>query len=129
MVSFASNDYLGLTAHPKVIEGARRALDRWGAGSGSARLIVGSRPIHSQLELALARWKGTEAALLFPNGFAANTGVLTALGGDDVTIFSDERNHASIIDGCRMASRASWSSAISTTTRWTGDSLGLGEAL
>ncbi len=104
VVSFASNDYLGLTAHPKVIEGARLALDRWGAGSGSARLIAGSRPVHSQLELALARWKGTEAALLFPNGFAANTGVLTALGRDDVTIFSDERNHASIIDGCRMAS-------------------------
>ena len=104
VVSFASNDYLGLTAHPEVIEGARQALDRWGAGSGSARLIVGSRPVHSQLELALAQWKGTEAALLFPNGFAANTGVLAALGGDDVTIFSDERNHASIIDGCRMAS-------------------------
>jgi len=104
VVSFASNDYLGLTAHPNVIEGARQALDRWGAGSGSARLIAGSRPVHSQLELALAQWKGTEAALLFPNGFAANTGVLTALGGDDVTIFSDERNHASIIDGCRMAS-------------------------
>jgi 8-amino-7-oxononanoate synthase len=104
VISFASNDYLGLTAHPDVIEGARRALDRWGAGSGSARLIVGSRPIHSQLELALARWKCTQAALLFPNGFAANTGVLAALGGEGVTIFSDERNHASIIDGCRMAS-------------------------
>jgi 8-amino-7-oxononanoate synthase len=104
VVSFASNDYLGLTAHPEVIAGARRALDRWGAGSGSARLIVGSRPVHSQLELALAEWKGTEAALLFPNGFAANMGVLAALGGGDVTIFSDERNHASIIDGCRMAS-------------------------
>jgi len=103
VVSFASNDYLGLTAHPTVIEGARRALDRWGAGSGSARLIVGSRPIHSQVELALAEWKGTEAALLFPNGFAANLGVLATLGGEDVTIFSDEKNHASIIDGCRMA--------------------------
>ena len=104
VVSFASNDYLGLTAHPKVIAGARRALDLWGAGSGSARLIAGSRPIHSQLELAIAEWKGTEAALLFPNGFAANMGVLSALGGEGVTIFSDERNHASIIDGCRMAS-------------------------
>ncbi|MGH2776708.1 MAG: aminotransferase class I/II-fold pyridoxal phosphate-dependent enzyme [Actinomycetota bacterium] len=103
VVSFASNDYLGLTAHPAVMAGARDALDRWGAGSGSARLIVGSRPIHSQLELALARWKGTEAAVLFPNGFAANLGVLATLGTSDVTIFSDERNHASIIDGCRAA--------------------------
>ncbi|CAN5566820.1 8-amino-7-oxononanoate synthase [soil metagenome] len=103
VVSFASNDYLGLTAHPAVIAGARDALDRWGAGSGSARLIVGSRPIHSRLERALAQWKGTEAAVLFPNGFAANLGVLATLGTEDVTIFSDERNHASIIDGCRTA--------------------------
>jgi len=103
VVSFASNDYLGLTAHPQVIAGAREALGRWGAGSGSARLIVGSRPIHSQLERALAEWKGSEAALLFPNGFAANLGVLATLGTADVTIFSDERNHASIIDGCRAA--------------------------
>jgi len=103
VVSFASNDYLGLTAHPAVMDGAREALERWGAGSGSARLIVGSRPVHSQLEAALADWKGTEAALLFPNGYAANLGVLSTLGESGVTIFSDERNHASIIDGCRMA--------------------------
>jgi 8-amino-7-oxononanoate synthase len=103
VVSFASNDYLGLTAHPKVIEGAREALERWGSGSGSARLIVGSRPVHSQLERELAEWKNAEAALLFPNGFAANLGVLTAFGGRDVTIFSDERNHASIVDGCRLS--------------------------
>lgn len=103
VVSFASNDYLGLSAHPEVIAGAQAALDRWGAGSGSARLIVGSRPIHSRLERALAAWKGAEGALLFPNGFAANLGVLATLGTEDVTIFSDERNHASIIDGCRMS--------------------------
>lgn len=103
VVSFASNDYLGLTAHPAVMAGAREALDRWGAGSGSARLIVGSRPIHSRLERALAEWKGTEAAVLFSNGFAANLGVLATLGTEDVTIFSDERNHASIIDGCKAA--------------------------
>jgi len=103
VASFASNDYLGLTAHPKVIAGAREALERWGSGSGSARLIVGSRPVHSQLERELAEWKSTEAALLFPNGFAANLGVLTAFGGPGVTIFSDERNHASIVDGCRLA--------------------------
>jgi len=103
VVSFASNDYLGLSAHPEVLAGAADALARWGAGSGSARLIVGSRPVHSELEAALARWKRAEAALLFPNGFAANLGVLATLGGPDATIFSDEHNHASIIEGCRLA--------------------------
>src|SRR5690348_16945586 len=77
VVSFASNDYLGLTQHPAVVAAAHAALDRWGAGSGSARLIVGSRPVHSELEEALASWKGTERAALFPTGFATNLGVLT----------------------------------------------------
>ena len=71
VVSFASNDYLGLTRHPAVVAAAHAALDRWGAGSGSARLIVGSRPIHTDLEEALAAWKRTESAVLFPTGFAA----------------------------------------------------------
>jgi 8-amino-7-oxononanoate synthase len=103
VVSFASNDYLGLSTHPLVVEAGRTALDRWGAGSGSARLIVGSRPVHSELEEALAEWKECEAALLFPNGFTANLGVLSAFGGPGTTIFSDELNHASIVDGCRLA--------------------------
>jgi 8-amino-7-oxononanoate synthase len=103
VVSFASNDYLGLTQHPDVVAAARAALDRWGAGAGSARLIVGSRPIHGELEAALADWKRTERAVLFPTGFAANLGVLTTFGGPDVLVVSDELNHASIIDGCRLA--------------------------
>jgi 8-amino-7-oxononanoate synthase len=103
VVSFASNDYLGLTSHPAVIAAAQDAAGRWGAGAGSARLITGSRPIHSRLESALAEWKGVEQALLFSSGFAANLGVLTALGDPDVLVCSDERNHASIIDGCRLA--------------------------
>ncbi len=103
VVSFASNDYLGLTQHPAVVDAARAALDRWGAGSGSARLIVGSRPVHSDLEAALASWKRTERAVLFPTGFAANLGVLTTFGGPDVLVVSDELNHASIIDGCRLS--------------------------
>jgi 8-amino-7-oxononanoate synthase len=102
-VSFASNDYLGLTRHPAVVAAACDALERWGTGSGSARLVAGSRPVHSELEVELADWKGTEAAVLFPTGYAANLGVLDALGVPDVTVFSDQRNHASIIDGCRMA--------------------------
>jgi 8-amino-7-oxononanoate synthase len=103
VVSFASNDYLGLSAHPGVIAAAHQALDRWGSGAGSARLIVGSRPVHSELEAELAAWKEKEKALLFPNGYAANLSLLTALGSEDLLICSDELNHASIIDGCRMA--------------------------
>ena len=103
VVSFASNDYLGLTQHPSVVAAAHAALDRWGAGSGAARLIVGSRPVHSELEAALASWKRTEAAVQFPTGFAANLGTLSVLGGPDVLVCSDELNHASIIDGCRMS--------------------------
>jgi len=103
VVSFASNDYLGLTQHPDVVGAAHAALDRWGAGAGSARLIVGSRPVHTELEAALAAWKRTERAVLFPTGFATNLGVLTTFGAPDVLVVSDELNHASIIDGCRLA--------------------------
>jgi 8-amino-7-oxononanoate synthase len=103
VVTFASNDYLGLTHHPRVVAAAHAALDRWGVGSGASRLIVGSRPLHAELEAELASWKGTEAALLFPTGFAANLGVLATLAGPDVTILSDELNHASIVDGARLA--------------------------
>lgn len=103
VVSFASNDYLGLTAHPAVIGAAHDALDRWGAGSGGSRLVTGARPVHRDLEVELASWKGTDRALLFPTGFAANLGVLTALGSAGSRIVSDERNHASIIDGARLA--------------------------
>lgn len=103
VVSFASNDYLGLTAHPKVISAAHAALDRWGSGSGGSRLITGARPIHRELEETLAEWKGTDRAVLFPTGFAANLGVLSTLGGSEVTIVSDSLNHASIIDGTRLA--------------------------
>jgi 8-amino-7-oxononanoate synthase len=103
VVSFASNDYLGLTQHEAVVAAAHAALDRWGAGSGSARLIVGSRPVHTELELALAAWKTMPRAVLFPTGFAANLGVLTTFGGPDVVVCSDELNHASIIDGCRLS--------------------------
>jgi 8-amino-7-oxononanoate synthase len=103
VVSFASNDYLGLTQHPAVVAAAHAALDRWGAGAGSARLIVGSRPVHSELEAALAEWKAMPGAALFPTGFATNLGVLTALAGPGVLVCSDELNHASIIDGCRLA--------------------------
>ncbi|MEA2828756.1 MAG: glycine C-acetyltransferase [Actinomycetota bacterium] len=101
--TFASNDYLGLSRHPAVITAAHDALDRWGAGAGSARLVAGARSVHAQLEAELADWKGTEAALLFPTGYAANLGVLTTFAPPRARILSDERNHASIVDGCRLA--------------------------
>lgn len=103
LVSFASNDYLGLTAHPSVCAAAIAAMERWGTGSGASRLVVGSRPIHHDLEVAIAQWRMTQAAILFPTGFAANLGLLASLGASGVVIHSDELNHASIIDGCRMA--------------------------
>jgi 8-amino-7-oxononanoate synthase len=103
VTSFASNDYLGLSQHPAVKAAAVAAVERWGTGSGAARLVVGSRPVHHELEAALARWRGTQAALLFPTGFAANLSALTTFGGPGVRILSDELNHASIIDGTRLA--------------------------
>ena len=82
---------------------AHDALDRWGTGAGSARLIVGSRPVHSALEPRSPAGRRTARAALFPTGFAANLGVLTTFGGPDVLVLSDELNHASIIDGCRLS--------------------------
>ena len=103
VVSFASNDYLGLTQHPAGRAAAGEAIDAYGAGSGSARLIVGSRPVHSRLEERIAAWRRTEAAVLFTTGYAANLGVLDTMGRWASVICSDELNHASIIDGCRLA--------------------------
>lgn len=106
VLSFASNDYLGLTSHPRVRAAACAAIERFGTGSMASRLVVGTRSLHCELEEALARWKGTQSALVFASGYAANIGVLTALGTEDVTILSDALNHASIIDGCRLAKAA-----------------------
>ena len=103
VISFASNDYLGLSTHPAVHAAAHAALDRWGTGATASRLVVGTRPCHDALEDARVPWKRTERALVFPTGYAANLGVLSALGGPDCLIVSDERNHASIIDGCRLS--------------------------
>jgi 8-amino-7-oxononanoate synthase len=106
VVSFAGNDYLGLSTHPHVLGAAHEALDRWGAGATASRLVVGTRPVHHELEAALAAWKGVEAAIALSSGYAANLAVLTALGGPDCLVVSDELNHASIIDGCRLSRSA-----------------------
>jgi glycine C-acetyltransferase/8-amino-7-oxononanoate synthase len=98
-----SNNYLGLADHPRVRQAAAEAAMRWGTGAGASRLISGTMPLHGQLEDRLAAFKETEAALLFGSGYLANTGVVSALAGRDEVVFSDELNHASIIDGCRLA--------------------------
>lgn len=103
VVSFASNDYLGLTQHPRVREAAHAAIDRWGTGAGASRLVTGTRSLHCELEEELARCHGAERGLVFPTGFSANLGLVTTLGAADVTLFSDQLNHASVIDGCRLS--------------------------
>ncbi len=98
-----SNNYLGLADHPRVREAAADAAMRWGVGAGASRLVSGTMTVHRRLEESLAIFKGTESALLFGSGYLANLGVIGALGGAGTTILSDELNHASLIDGCRLA--------------------------
>lgn len=104
---FSLNDYMGLANHPSVCEAAAAAVRKVGQGLRSSALVGGHTTYHAELEQELAELKCTEACLLYPTGFAANLGVVTALGsGADVAIFSDELNHASIIDGARLASKS-----------------------
>ena len=98
-----SNNYLGLANNPAVREAAASAAMRWGAGAGASRLISGSMTLHRRLEERLAEFKGTDSALLFGSGYLANTGVVSALSRRDEMVCSDELNHASIIDGCRLS--------------------------
>jgi len=98
-----SNDYLGLAAHPLVREAAAEAAMRWGAGAGASRLISGNMEPHRRLEQRLAGFEGYGEALLFGSGYLANTGTIAALAGRGEVVFSDELNHASIVDGCRLA--------------------------
>ncbi|TMA71190.1 MAG: 8-amino-7-oxononanoate synthase [Deltaproteobacteria bacterium] len=102
----SSNNYLGLATHPAVRAAARQAIERYGCGAGASRLISGHLDLHAAVETKLAAFKGTEAALLFPSGYQANVGTITALVGRGDHVYSDALNHASIIDGCRL-SRAS----------------------
>ena len=106
LTNFSSNDYLGLANDPLLREAARAAIDRLGVGAGASRLVVGDSLEHQALEAELASLEGTESALLFNSGYAANVGAISALVGPGDVVFSDALNHASIIDGCRL-SRAS----------------------
>jgi glycine C-acetyltransferase/8-amino-7-oxononanoate synthase len=98
-----SNDYLGLAAHPRVRGAAAEAAMSWGAGAGASRLISGNMQPHGRLERRIAAFKGYESALLFGSGYLANTGAIAALAQRGEVVFSDELNHASIIDGCRLS--------------------------
>ena len=103
ILMFASNSYLDLAADERIKKAASDAVLTWGAGSGGSRLTTGNTALHETLEAKLAQFKGTEAALVFNTGYMANVGIISALCNSEAVIFSDEYNHASIIDGCHLA--------------------------
>ena len=98
-----SNNYLGLADHPRVREAAADGAMRWGVGAGASRLVSGGMTIHRRLEEQIAEFKGTDACVLFGSGYLANAGIVSALAREGEIVFSDELNHASIVDGCRLA--------------------------
>jgi len=103
VINLASNNYLGLTTHPKLREAALEAVRKYGVGSGAVRTISGTMSLHMQLEERIAAFKNVEACVVFQSGFAANAGTVSAILGPEDHIVSDELNHASIIDGCRLS--------------------------
>ena len=103
LVNFSSNDYLGLANHPRLRESAHRAIDEFGVGAGASPLVSGHQRVHARAEERFAQFSGFPRALLFGSGYAANLGILAALGGRDAAIFSDELNHACLIDGARLS--------------------------
>ncbi len=103
LISLSSNDYLGLTHHPRLREAALAAVRDYGVGSGAVRTIAGTMAMHEELEAELAEFKGTPAVLTFQSGFTANTGVIPTITGETDLIVSDSLNHASIIDGMRLS--------------------------
>ncbi|MGB9716123.1 MAG: 8-amino-7-oxononanoate synthase [Thermodesulfovibrionales bacterium] len=102
-INFSSNDYLGLSAHPYVIEKSKISFEEYGFGSSASRLLGGGCVLHRELEKKLAQFKNTESALVLNSGYSANIGIIPSITDDNTVIFSDELNHASIIDGCRLS--------------------------
>lgn len=102
VIQFSSNNYLGLANHTALKRAAQEAIERYGVGTGASRLIAGNLELYEQLEKNLARFKGTESAIVFPTGYQTNVGTIAALMGESDLIFSDALNHASIVDGCRL---------------------------
>src|SRR6201996_4662965 len=103
VINLASNNYLGLTTHPKLREAAIEAVRQFGVGSGAVRTISGTMSLHMQLEERIAAFKNVEACVVFQSGFAANAGTVSAILGPEDHIISDELTHATIIDGCRLS--------------------------
>ena len=103
LLDLSSNDYLGLSRHPKVVKAACEAIQTFGTGARASRLVSGHLDVHAELESALAGFKNSESALVFSSGYAANLSVISALSNSETAIFCDKRNHASLIDGCRLA--------------------------
>jgi 8-amino-7-oxononanoate synthase len=103
VIDLASNDYLGLSRDPRVMDGAVRATRAWGAGSTGSRLVTGSTELHAELEEQLAAFCGTAAALVFSSGYTANLGAVTALSGPGALVVSDAASHASLVDACRLS--------------------------
>ena len=103
VINLSSNNYLGLTTHPKLRRRAIEAIERYGVGSGAVRTIAGTMTVHMALEEKIAKFKNVEAAVVFQSGFTANAGTVQAILGKEDVIVSDELNHASIIDGCRLS--------------------------
>lgn len=106
VLNFCSNNYLGLANHPRIVQAAKAAIDRYGVGPGAVRTIAGTMTLHETLERKLAEFKGADAAITFQSGFSANIGAIPALIGDNDLIISDRLNHASIIDGTRLTKAA-----------------------
>jgi 8-amino-7-oxononanoate synthase len=103
LLNLSSNDYLGLSQEPRLIGAAREAAARWGVGAGASRLVVGHLALHEEVEASLARFKDTEAAVIFSTGYMANLGTISALVGPGDTVFCDKLNHASIYDGIKLS--------------------------
>lgn len=102
-LNLTCNNYLGLANHPEMVKAAKDAIDKYGVGAGAVRSIAGTMDLHIKLEEALAKFKGREAAIVFQSGFLSNAGVIPAVIRKEDVIFSDELNHASVIDGCRLS--------------------------
>lgn len=102
-LNFSSNDYLGLAGNQEIVRAVENSLKKYAFGSGASRLLAGGSILHTKLEAHIAEFKGTEAALIFNSGYSANTGIIPSIASEADMIFSDELNHASIIDGCRLS--------------------------
>src|ERR1700675_4439536 len=133
VINLSSNNYLGLTTHPKLRRAAIDATRKFGVGSGAVRTIAGTMKMHMDLEEQIAAFKKVEACVVFQSGFAANAGTVSAILGKEDLVISDELNHASIIDGCRLSratikvfnhkNAAAWNAAPRETANWNGHKL------